>query len=74
MADTKEQLAEHEHPRRGSRGAKKGATSVSQLQKTVVELKGRIRKLEKTRARDKRKIAKVRCGLSQVRGAAKWLG
>lgn len=67
LSDTKEQLAEHEQSKRGSRGAK-GAARVPQLQKTVVELKGRVRKLEKTRARDKRKIAKVRYGLSEVLG------
>ena len=62
LADTKEQLEGGEQPRRGSKGAKKGP-SVVQLLKTVVELKTRVRKLEKVRARDRKKIAKVRANV-----------
>ncbi|KAI0089200.1 hypothetical protein BDY19DRAFT_130210 [Irpex rosettiformis] len=58
LTDAKEQLEAEEQPKRGSKGAKKGP-SVAQLQKVVAELKGRVRKLEKVRARDRRKIAKL---------------
>ena len=42
------------------------------MQKTVVELKTRVRKLEKVRARDRKKIAKVRASVYDICMMKRW--
>ncbi|KAI0340762.1 hypothetical protein BDW22DRAFT_346726 [Trametopsis cervina] len=56
LADATEQMEVEHQPKPGKKGK---ATSVAQLQKQVVELKAKVRELDRARARDKRKIAKL---------------